>query len=172
MYEYMQEPNLDIFFIILPLIFFLIMFRFKKLSTGDIIILCVASIILPSTMYLPMFGMLSAASALILAAVCIFGWNVVLNTTSLIMTHSLFPNNEMSFYKKIIFFFVSHEKRNNERWYECVTLKKSVLFVGSKPTPSFVENGTLVSSTLPFVPFLLLTSICWILFDFLYISRF
>ena len=52
-YGYLDEPNLDILSILVPLVIFIPLMIIKKIPTGDIIIITIMIVILPSTQIIP-----------------------------------------------------------------------------------------------------------------------
>ena len=171
-YGYLNEPNLDWFFIMLPFSIFLPLTRIKKIPTGDIIAISIVIVILPSTQFIPFFSSISIVFACVAFFVYFVGHNAALNFATLWKKNSLFGPT-IPLYEKLFYFFFVHKKRSWEQYVEPISFgnKKSLL-----KSRTYVEcdigHGTIVSSLLPFMPFLLFSSAVMLFFDLTLFPRF
>lgn len=165
-YGYIQEPSLNIFYFTVPFIGIVLFRHFKKMQTGDFIILLIVCAILPSTTIIPLFAMFMIIFSFIILFFYMIGTNIILNTITLLNTGGLFSQYKISKYRKIFYFFISHEKRN---WETYVTLldinKKSSLLKYQNGMNLCNVNGSIVTLLIPVAPFLLFTSVILLYFD-------
>ena len=172
-YGYLDEPNLDILSILVPLVIFIPLMIIKKIPTGDIIIIAIMIVILPSTQIIPLFAFFAILFAGLLFFAYFIGHNVILNSITLWNRNSLFGTDTIPIYDKFFYFFLVHKKRSWEQYIEPIPFgnKKSLL-----KSRTYIEhnirNDTIVSSLLPFTPFLLLASVVMLFFDLIIFPRF
>lgn len=172
-YGYLDEPNLDLFYMILSFIIFIPLMIIKKIPTEDIIALSIVIVILPSTQIIPLFSFFAILFAGLLFFVYFIGHNVILNGFTLWNKNQLFGTSNIPLYEKFFYFFFVHKKRYWEQYIEPISFgnKRSLL----KPriyTEQNIENGKIVSSLLPFMPFLLFASAVMLFFDLIIFPRF
>ncbi len=172
-YGYLDEPNLDLFYIMLPFSIFIPLMAIKKIPTGDIITIAIVIVILPSTQIIPLFPLFSILFAGLVFFVYFIGHNAILNCITLWNKNSLFGTANIPTYEKFFYFFFIHKKCSWERHIEPISFgnKRSLL-----KSRTYVEhnigNGEIVSSLLPFMPFLLFASAVMLFFDLTLFPRF
>ncbi len=166
-YSYWMEPNLDVFYIVITSIIPITLWAFKKIPSGDCIVLLVIGMILPSTQIIPLFSFFSLVFAMIIFFIYFIIHNVVLNGITFFKTNSLFGMYDVPFYQKIFYFFFVHEKRSWERYVQPITIgKKSQLLKQNTEFNLCRTDGHIVSSLVPFMPFLLFVVTILLFFDF------
>jgi len=132
-YGYMIEPNLDIFYIIITSIIPITLWAFKKIPSGDCIVLLIIGAILPSTQVIPLFSFFSLCFAMLVFFIYFISHNVILNCVTFFKTNSLFRMYDMPLYQKSFYFFFVHEKRSWEKYVQPITIgKKSQLLTKYK----------------------------------------
>ena len=172
-YGYSIEPNLDLFYIMISFIVFVPLMVIKKIPTGDIIAICIVIVILPSTQIIQLFSFFAILFAGFFFFVYFIGHNAILNGFTLWNKDTLFGTSNIPIHEKFFYFFLIHKKRYWEQHIEPISFgnKKSLLksrtYVESK-----IENGEIVSSLLPFMPFLLFASAVMLFFDLTIFPRF
>ena len=124
-YGYLENPNLDFFYIALPFVIVVPLLVLKRIPTGDSFIILITCLILPSTITVPLFG-----AGIIVFAVCssfiyFISHNVILNFITLYHDRLLFRSENISIPKKITFFFLTHEKRKWEKYVEKISTRKN-----------------------------------------------
>jgi len=165
-YGYWIESNLDIFYIIITSIIPITLWIFKKIPSGDCIVLLVICMILPSTQIIPLFSFFSLCFAMLAFFIYFISHNVILNCITFFKTKSLFGMYDVPFYQKIFYFFFVHEKRSWERYVQPITIGKSQLLKQNVDFSLCRIDGHIVSSLVPFMPFLLFTVSILLFFDF------
>jgi len=166
-YGYWIESNLDIFYILITSIIPVVLWAFKKIPSGDCIVLLVIGMILPSTQVIPLFSFFSLCFAMLVFFIYFITHNVILNCITFFKTNSLFTIYDMPFYQKIFYFFFVHEKRSWEKYVQSITIgKKSQLLKQNTEFNLCKVNGRIVSSLVPFMPFLLFTVTILLFLDF------
>ena len=165
-YGYIQEPSLNIFYFTVPFVGIVLFRHFKKIQTGDFIILLIVCAILPSTIVIPLFAMFMIIFSIIILFFYLIGTNILLNTITLLNTGGLFSQYEISKYHKIFYFFISHEKRNWETYVTLVNISRKYSLLKYQNDMNLCNvNGSIVTLLIPLTPFLLFTSIVLLYFD-------
>lgn len=127
----------------------------KWYGGADVLAITVLSIILPTYDNVPV-PMIVLLIAFVTASTYVIIYNTYRNTKSLIKNKMLFSEINEPYYKKIIAFFVMHEKSNNERFGFCgVDREQHFIFKHSPNTEEFAI-GKYVTVTPPLMFFLLI----------------
>lgn len=172
-YGYLHEPNLDLFYIMFPFSIFIPLMIIKKIPTGDIIAICIVIVILPSTQIIQLFSFFAILFAGLLFFVYFIGHNAILNGFTLWSKNQLFGTVNLPLYEKFFYFFLVHKKRCLEQYIEQISFgNKRNLLKSRIYSEHNIENGKIVSSLLPFMPFLLFASVVMLFFDLTIFPRF
>jgi hypothetical protein len=146
------------FLVVANITFVLLVWRFKMVASGDIIILLVVSVTLPvlnEWVILPIFVAIGASIINVLVS---FVYNSSLNFMTLFEGRSVFGGYRAHIIKKFFAFGVIHQKRNWEKHVMSVQNKDSFsLFTVPFDKEFSAKRGELVSVILPFIPFMLVT---------------
>lgn len=127
----------------------------KLYGGADVLAIIVLSIIVPTHDNLPI-PMTVLLIAFVTASAYVITYNVYRNTKSLIKNKMLFSEVNEPYYKKIIAFFVMHEKSNNERFGFCGVDKEQRFIFKHNPDTEELAVGKYVTITPPLMFFMLI----------------
>lgn len=125
---------------------------------ADVLCIIALSVILPAYNDIPVaIIVLVIASAM--SATYVIAFNVYKNTKSIILNKTLFSEINESVYKKLVAFFIIHQRTKNEKYGFPADLvvdgKRKFVFRHNPDTEKF-GNGKYVMTAVPLVPFLMI----------------
>lgn len=132
---------------------------------ADVLCIIALSVILPAYNDIPVaIVVLVIASAM--SAAYVITVNVYKNAKSIILNKTLFSEINESVYKKLVAFFIIHQRTKNEKYGFPADLvvdgKRKFVFRHSPDTEKF-GNGKYVMSAVPLMPFLMISLVFFII---------
>jgi len=147
----------SMFWLVVNVTFVLLMWRFKAMASGDIVIMLVFSTTLPIIEGWVVAPLASSVIAMILILAFSLLYNFSLNLHTLYKGQSLFSQYKASVFKKIFSIGLVHQRRNWER--HCISVEKGDGFsiLTSPIGKKFSTKMELVTPAVPCIPFLFVT---------------
>jgi preflagellin peptidase FlaK len=134
-------------------------------GSADVLCIIVLSVILPANNDIPV-TIVVLVIASVMAAVYVITVNVYKNTKSIILNKTLFSEINESVYKKLAAFFIIHQRTKNEKCEfpadSVVDGKRKFAFRHNPDTEKF-GNGKYVMTTVPLMPFLMISLVFFII---------
>lgn len=149
---------ISLFMLAINVTIVLLLWRFKVAASGDIIILLVFAITLPTTSNIVLLPAIVIFTAMITLAIFGILYNVILNLSTMYKKEPLFERYDASILKKICSFGIAHQRRVWEKYTISIENEKGGFSLFAQPFgKKFCRKKALVVSALPLVPFLLVT---------------
>ncbi len=132
---------------------------------ADVLCIIALSVILPAYNDIPVAIVVLIIVAVI-SAVYVITVNVYKNTKSIILNRTLFSEINESVYKKLVAFFIIHQRTKNEKHgfpADVVVDGKRKFVFRHNPDIEKFGNGKYVITTVPLMPFLMISLILFII---------
>ncbi len=151
---YGEPLSYDFVLMVICITFILLLWRFKVIASGDVVISLIFCAVLP-TNFIPLTTLFLA---LILSVIVTLVYNVTLNVKTKYRHEKLFHDFNSSIFIKILAFGLSHKKRSWEKHVLSIENNGKLDLITQPFNKEFnAKNETIVCVAVPLLPFMLIS---------------